>query len=599
MEENQAEQSNKDLALTKQALEAQTALLPYALATFAICLPIFVWGGSLATNSVWMSLSFALFAVAWGIFYAAVSWMKSPGAQDKVDVRARIQVACGLLWSVAVGEIAFFADHAGPMRENMLLMSVAAAILVIFFAAPWLPSLLIVGPAAAAAPLFLLSLNPETEDVGRICLGAVALAMALALIFNRVLRRQFALAADREALIADRAGAVEEAKRIAQSKSDLVATLSHEIRNGLTGVTQLLNAAADRSQRNGPTRQQVSDALRAANDLINVLNITLDSETAVAGRLQVTKTPMDVTGQIRNLAASLRSVAASKGLELQVYVDPELDSKTGAALGDAVRVRDILSNLMSNALKYTVRGRVEIRASKAGDDRLAVEIVDTGPGLSADELDKAFEPFNRIERTSAGTSGAGLGLSLSKELAHLMGGELTASGAVGVGCCFRLELPFDPEAVSPTATDEDEAEVSPSQERDVLRVLFAEDDALAAAMLRATLEQLGHQVVQTTSGRRAVDLAKIIDLDLIMVDSDMPGMDGAETIAEIRQVEGAVALAPIVAVIDGDPAQAQACKDAGADAIVRKPVTAVALSRAIADAMAERASTSPNLRLAS
>ena len=524
--------------------------------------------------------------------------MKTPNSQDRIEVRSRVQVACGLLWSLAVTEIAFFADRAGPMRETLLLMSVAAAILVVFFAAPWLPSLLVVGPTAAAAPILLLSLNSETEDLGRICLGAVALSLALAIIFNRVLRRQFAMAADREALIADRAGAVDQAKRLAQSKSDLVATLSHEIRNGLTGVTQLLAAAADRSHRNGPTREQVADALRAANELINVLNTTLDSETAVAGGLLVSKSPLDLPHQVRSLVAAQRGVASAKGLELQVFIDPELESAGGAALGDVGRVRDILNNLIANALKYTVRGRVEARISAGGHDRMVVEIVDTGPGLDAEELSLAFEPFTRIERTSAGTSGPGLGLSLSRELAQLMGGALTATGALGVGCCFRLELPFDPQAQPPALIDDDDAPTVQEPERDKLRVLFAEDDALAAAMLRATLEQLGHQVVQTTTGRRAVDLARICELDLIMIDGDMPGLDGPETIAEIRGINGPTCRTPIVAVIDGDADQAQSCREAGADAVLRKPVTAVALSRAVADALAVKPAAT-GLRLVS
>ena len=229
---------------------------------------------------------------------------------------------------------------------------------------------------------------------------------------------------------------------------------------------------------------------------------------------------------------------------------------------------------------------------------MVVEIVDTGPGLDAEELSLAFEPFTRIERTSAGTSGPGLGLSLSRELAQLMGGALTATGALGVGCCFRLELPFDPQAQPPALIDDVDTPTVQEPERDKLRVLFAEDDALAAAMLRATLEQLGHQVVQTTTGRRAVDLARICELDLIMIDGDMPGLDGPETIAEIRGINGPACRTPIVAVIDGDADQAQACREAGADAVLRKPVTAVALSRAVADALAVKPAAT-SLRLVS
>ena len=599
MQENLTLESRKELAMTKLALEAQAALLPHALATFAICLPIFVWGGSLASNSAWMSVSFATFAAAWGIFYVAISWIKASSSEDKIVMRARIQVACGLVWSLAVAEIAFFADRAGPMRETLLLMSVAAAILVVFFSAPWLPSLLIVGPAAAATPLILLGNSPESGELARTSQGAFALCLALALIFNRVLRRQFELVADRDVLITERAGAVEEARRIAQSKSDLVATLSHEIRNGLTSVTQLLAPAADRSHRNGLPREQVANALKAANDLINTLNTTLDSETAETGGLKVDRTPLDLPDQVRKLVASQRGVAAAKGLELQVFVDPVLDTAGGAALGDANRVREILANLISNGLKYTVRGRVEVRVTRSGPARIVVEVVDTGPGLETEELSKAFEPFQRIERTSAGTSGAGLGLSLSKELANLMCGSLSGHSAVGVGCCFRLELPFDPHAKALALEDAPVVAASKTPERDTLRVLCAEDDALAAAMLRATLEQLGHQVVQTSTGRRAVDLARICELDLIMIDGDLPGMAGPETIAEIRRLDSPAARVPIIAVINGSAEQAEACRDRGADAILRKPVTAVALSRALADALAAPPATTPNLRLVS
>ncbi len=585
--------------IIRQALDAQMALLPYAIGAFAICLPIFVWGGSLARNSAWLSASFAIFAAAWGLFYAAISWIRLPSTQDRIELRGRLQVACGLVWSLAVAEIAFFADHAGPMRETLLLMSVAASILVIFFSAPWLPSLLIVGPAAAAAPLLLLSLHGETATLGRTCQGAVALALALALIFNRVLREQFAMAADRETLIEDRADAVENARRLAKSKSDLVATLGQEIRNGLTGVTQLLTAAADRGQRNGPTREQITDALRAANELIVVLNTTLDSESAASGALQVRKMPLDLPEQVRTLVAAQRSAAAEKGLELQVFVDPELEAAAGKAMGDALRVKDILNNLLSNALKFTVRGRVEARLARSGPDRIMVEIVDTGPGLTSEELSRAFEAFNRIERTSAGTSGAGLGLSLSRELAQLMGGSLTGSGAVGVGCCFRLELPFDPEAWVPEAQLPIEAAPPRKTERDALRVLFVENDALSAAMLRSTLEHLGYQPVQAMTGRRAIELARICDLDLILVDTELADMKGPETVSEIRKMGGLSAMVPIVALIEGQAELAQAFLDAGADAILRKPVTAVTLSRAVADALAAEPSTAPNLRLVS
>ncbi|UTP41259.1 ATP-binding protein [Phenylobacterium sp. LH3H17] len=575
------------LSVTQQALDAQTALLPYALAVFSVSLPAYVWAGSHAENAVWMSGTFAIFAAAWGAFYAVVNWLKRPEARTDLAMRGRIQIFSGLLWAAAVAQMSAFADGAGLAREPLLLMSLAAAIVVIFFAASWLPSLLILGSAAVAGPLFFLFSRPETRELANIAWGAVALALALALIVNRILRSQFALAVEREVLIADRAGMVDAANKLARSKSDLVATLSHEIRNGLTGVAHVLSAAVGHNGRSAPSREQLAAALDAANDLISVLNTTLDSETAEAGRLSVDTRPFDPVALIRDLVLLNRPNASAKALEINLHVSPELAmADRGAAIADVHRARQILANLLGNALKFTVRGRVEARIELAGSGRLAIEIADTGPGLATDELDRAFEPFHRIERTSAGTSGAGLGLSLSRQLARLMGGELTGHSAVGVGSCFRLELPYDINALPDRDGQAAEAAAPIAVERRALRVLIAEDDALNAAMLRAVIEQLGHQVVHAIDGRRAVDLSKVCEFDLLMIDGRMPNMDGPATIAAIRALDGSMRRVPIVAVIGGDATEAMECTQAGADAVLRKPVSVAAVARAVADAIA-------------
>ena len=572
-------------SVTQQALDAQAALLPYALAAFGVSLPIYVWVGSHAPNVLAMAGSFAIFATAWAVFYAVVNWLRTPAAED-LTLRGRVQILGGLTWGVATAQIALFADQAGPAREPMLLISLAAAAICIFFTAPWLPSLLIVGPAAAAGPLLVLFARPETHALATQGWGAIALSLALALILNRILRRQFAMAAEREVLIAQCAGSETAARRLAQSKSDLVATLSHEIRNGLTGVVHVLAAATGRAGR-APSREQLTAALDAANDLIAVLNTTLDAETAEAGRLAIETRPIEPVALLRDLVLLTRPNAVAKGLEFTLHVDPELDeSPCGAMLGDAMRVRQILSNLIGNALKFTVRGRIEARLALVGDGRISIEIADTGPGLTPEELETAFEPFHRVERTSAGTSGAGLGLSLSRQLARLMGGDLTARSAPAVGSCFRLELPYDPALRAEPADASGEAS-APKTDHHSLRILVAEDDALNAAMLRAILEQLGHQVVHAQDGRRAADLARICDFDLVMIDGRMPVLDGPHAIAEIRALPGRAGL-PVIAVIGGDADEARECAAAGADAVLRKPVSVGGVARAVADATAER-----------
>ncbi|HWA61873.1 MAG TPA: ATP-binding protein [Caulobacteraceae bacterium] len=577
-----SEKSGADGAtVTLQSLQAQASLLPWALGVFAVSLPVYVWAGSFAANAVVMAASFAVFAINWGAFYIVVNWLRRPEAADAAR-RQRVQILAGLLWAAAVAGIAGFGAGAGPAAPSILMLSVAAAIICIFFSAPSLPALLIVGPAAIAGPLVALELRDGGGADARLALGAFALAFMLALVANRMLRSQFALAADRERLDGERESSLAEAERLARSKSDLVATLSHEIRNGLTGVAHVLAAAAGQNGRAAPSREQLNAALAAANDLIAVLNATLDSETAEAGRLSVDAAPFDPVRTVRDLAAVIRPQAAAKNLEFAVYVEPELDGRhAGAALADGARVRQVLANLLGNAVKYTVRGRIEARIERRGDNRLAIAVADTGPGLSPEELETAFEPFKRVARTGAGVPGAGLGLSLSRQLVRLMGATLKAESAVGVGSCFTLELPYDPIALIETDADD---ELVPGEAPSALRVLVAEDDALNAAMLRTVLEQLGHRVVHAQNGRRALELARVCDFDLVMLDARMPEMDGPEATAAIRALDAGARSVPIVAVIGGDPEEARECLDAGADCVMRKPVTVSGVARAVAEA---------------
>jgi CheY-like chemotaxis protein len=338
----------------------------------------------------------------------------------------------------------------------------------------------------------------------------------------------------------------------------------------------VLASAADR-RRAAPSRQQVAAALDAVNDLLTVLNTTVDAESAEAGRLSVEPAPVDLTAVARDLVLLNRPAAVAKGLELAVHVDPALTEGTGAAIADLARARQVLSALIGNAVKFTVRGRVEVRVTRAGERRIAVAVADTGPGLSEDELSTAMTPFQRVARTSAGASGAGLGLPLAVQLTRLMGGDLKVESAPGVGSCFTVELPFDPQAllVPPEPMPEPQAGARR------LRILTVEPDALSAAMLRASLEQLGHQVVHAADGRRAVELARVCDLDLAIIAD-------AETIAALRALDGAAGRTPALALTGGDAAEAEAALSAGADALLRRPVAVPAAARAIAEALAAK-----------
>ncbi|PZQ65058.1 MAG: hybrid sensor histidine kinase/response regulator [Phenylobacterium zucineum] len=552
-------------------MKAQAALLPYALMAFGVCLPVFVWAAGHAANAAWMSACFAGFAIAWGAFYGAVNWLRTPAATNPRS-RARMQILGGLVWAAVIGQLAVFAHFAGPARETLLMLTLGAAMICVVFTTPWLPSLLVVAPAAVASPLIALFLHAEDLPAARLGLAATALALALALLVNRILRTQFALAAEREALVAERAAQAEAARRLARSKSDLVSTLSDEIRDGLTSVAHVLGSAVG-SGRTAPSRQQIAAALDAVTELLAVLDTTVDAESAEAGRLSVELRPVDLAAIAGELVAAHRPAAAAKGLEITIHVEDAV--ARGAAVGDPVRARQVLGALIGNAVKFTVRGRVEVRLTRPSPTRIEIAVADTGPGLTDDELAAALQPFRRIARTSGGAAGAGLGLPLALKLARLMRGDLRAESAQGVGSCFTLALPFDPRVAADTRPPAS-AGREPAGRR--LRILTLEPDALSAAMLRACLEQLGHQVVHAVHARRAVELARICDLDLVV--SGEP-----EAIRALRALAGDAACTPVLALTSGEADENQAALDAGADALLRRPVAVPAAARAIGEAL--------------
>lgn len=495
--------STFDRRMEALALDAQRALLPSMLAAFAVGVAIWTPLALRAPNAAWATLVFVSFALNWAAFYASSDWLNRHPESD--TVRTRAHVLAGLLWSASVLAMTCFADDAGPLRESLLSVCVGAAALVVAFASPHLPSLLIVAPAAAAPPLTALFFFGERSALAIPALGAVALALAVGLILNRALRGQFALAIERETLAEARDAALAQAERLAHEKSDLLSTLSREVRTGLAGLERTLAAAGAGRARPSPA---VEAASAAAAELARVLDTTLTLEAAQAGRLALAPAevdPLAIAGEI----VSRRSPSGPAPVQVELFAEAR-----GVVTADGARLAQALDALVANAVRYTVRGRVEVRLIPLGEDRLGFEVTDTGPGLAPDELAAAFEPFRRIDRTAAGIAGAGLGLTLARRLVELMGGRLTAESAVGVGSRFAFNLPF--RAVA------DEVQAEPDAPSPSVRVLLLAADPLASATLRSQLEALGHKVLAARDTARAAAMLKRAELDLIVADDDTP-----------------------------------------------------------------------------
>lgn len=546
--------------IARESLKAQQSLAPYAVAALILGVLLFLPSALVAEAPA--RLLAPAFAVGLALFAFRVVQGRVPGLMQEGAGRiGRVQTLTALIWAASLLSVTGFAVTAGPLAQQLLLLTLGAAVVIAYFAAPHLPSLLVAAPLAAAPPLLgLYAVEGSARDFAP---AVVALAWALCLIQNRSHRRTYELTVEREALTAAREAALAEAERLAKTKSALISTLSTQLRTGLTAAEQALSAALAARRRRVGSGDSLESALTSVQALGVTVTSTLDAEDAEAGRLTLRPEPFDLGGLLAAAAEAHRPAAAAKGLELEVC---GLERLNGAAVADAERVSQAVAALLSNAVRYTARGRVEL--SVAQDDALVrVSVADTGPGLSPEELARALEPFERIERTCAGVPGAGLGLTLAARLADLFGERLELDSVVGVGSRFSFRLPYDPAA-------------RPVSERPVAaqRLLTGGGDALSAAQLRDAAEALGCQVVHAVRPERAPALARRAEFDVVILD------EAPEALWALLRAEPALREAAFLALAPADAVSSPA----GADACVRKPVDAAALARGLAEAAQNR-----------
>jgi signal transduction histidine kinase/CheY-like chemotaxis protein len=379
--------------------------------------------------------------------------------------------------------------------------------------------------------------------------------------------------------------AQEKAELASRSKTEFLANMSHEIRtplNGVVGVADML-AAADLP----PREHGMAEIIRASGQsLERLLSDVLDLARVEAGQLTIEAAPFQAADLVRSVAALSRLRADEKGLSLNAEIAPELE---GWFLGDAVRVRQILTNLVSNAVKFTERGGVTIRAESLKPGQLCFAVADTGVGFDATEKERLFGRFQQADGSiTRRFGGSGLGLAISRQLAVLMGGRLDCDSMPGAGSCFWFEAPFA--AAEPPAADvirgtQARADEAPA----AVRVLVADDHTTNQTVVRMMLEQFGIEVVVVDDGAKAVDAMRHQRFDVVLMDMQMPVMGGLEATRRIRAEETArgAAHTPILMLsANALPEHRDAGRRAGADGHVSKPVTAAGLMTALNTALA-------------
>ena len=402
------------------------------------------------------------------------------------------------------------------------------------------------------------------------------------------------LRAEVEAASVKLAAAVEVAQAASRSKSMFLANMSHEIRTPMNGVLGLASTLLDENL--DPAHLETVAAIReSATALLRIINDILDFSQIEAGRMTMEAAPFSLEKLMHDVVtAAAGGRAAAKGLSIVVDRD---DTLPAGVLGDAGRIRQVLLNLISNAVKFTERGQVTVavrRVATAGD-RIAIEwqIRDTGIGISPAALTTLFQDFAQADGSIARRfGGSGLGLSISRRLVEMMGGTIAAASESGAGSVFTVRLTL-PEAELPAASGEQVIATAESLYAVLrahgrrLRVLLAEDTPTNQVVVRQILKSFNIRVDIASNGLEAVDAASRVEYDLIYMDMRMPEMDGLDATRAIRRMESPGRRVPIVAfTANAFEEDARACRAAGMDDFIAKPVRKSAFIGATVNALA-------------
>ena len=376
------------------------------------------------------------------------------------------------------------------------------------------------------------------------------------------------------------ARARDEAEAASRAKSAFLANTSHELRtplNGLLGLAQLARTPGLDENRRAQYLYQIVDS---AQSLAMIVSDILDLSKIEAGHLAIESATFDLGAMLRSLRRSYSALAAASSLDIELNVEAGI----GHVRGDALRVRQILTNYLGNAIKFTEQGRVRLVVRRGAGDLLRFEVHDTGPGIDPATQDRLFRPFTQAdESTTRRFGGTGLGLSICRELAGLMGGQVGVQSEPGQGSCFWVELPL-PEATM--APGQPPPAVDPAATHGA-HVLLVDDNEINMMVAVAQLEQFGVRVGQAVDGRQALDavaaaVAAGDPYDLIVMDLQMPVLSGYEVTAELRRhytPEQLPIIAHTAAAIVTERAAALA---AGMNDFLSKPTSAEDLRTTIA-----------------